>query len=224
MVPIALVGLVSTFFLGSALAQGCPESYGVQTYPHEEYCDKFYLCVNGTFTEETCQNGLVFDGHGHVHNHCNYNWAVDCGKRLYDDTPISSPGCLYQYGIYPVGEGCQKTFFKCAEGVAYETPCQRGTVYNNEYHSCGYPDETPGCEDLSESVVGFKCPDAHELPPNAVARRFLPYPRFPLPDDKSAYIVCVYNKPRIQNCGYDSYFDEQTLSCVYADNLDAGHF
>jgi len=21
----------------------CPESYGVQTYPHEEYCDKFYL-------------------------------------------------------------------------------------------------------------------------------------------------------------------------------------
>jgi hypothetical protein len=54
----------------------------------------------------------VFDGHGYVHNHCNYNWAVDCGKRVYDDTPISSPGCLYQYGIYPVGEGCQTTFFK----------------------------------------------------------------------------------------------------------------
>jgi hypothetical protein len=36
-------------------------------------------------------------------------WRV---KRVYDDTPISSPGCLYQYGIYPVGEGCQTTFFK----------------------------------------------------------------------------------------------------------------
>ena len=59
-----------------------------------------------------CENGLVFDGHGAVHNHCNYNWAVDCGKRVYDDTPISSPGCLYQFGIYPVGEGCQTTFFK----------------------------------------------------------------------------------------------------------------
>ena len=54
----------------------------------------------------------MFDGHGAIHNHCNYNWAVDCGKRVYDDTPISSPGCLYQYGIYPVGEGCQTTFFK----------------------------------------------------------------------------------------------------------------
>ena len=46
--------------------------------------------------------------------------AVDCGggpeskvaARIYDDTPISSPGCLYAYGIYPVGEGCQTTFFK----------------------------------------------------------------------------------------------------------------
>ena len=67
----------------------------------------------------------------------------------------------------------------------------------------------------SESVVGFKCPATHELPPNAVARRFLPYPRFPLPDDPYAYIVCVYDRPRIQYCGHGSYFDEQTLSCVY---------
>ena len=66
----------------------------------------------GTLTEEICENGLVFDGYGDIHNHCNYNWAVDCGKRVYDDTPISSPGCLYQFGIYPVGEGCQTTFFK----------------------------------------------------------------------------------------------------------------
>merc|ERR1712154_623407 len=110
----------------SAQYAGCPETYGVQVYPHEQYCDKFYKCVNGTLTEEICENGLVFDGYGDVHNHCNYNWAVDCGKRVYDDTPISSPGCLYQYGIYPVGEGCQTTFFKCAHGVAYETPCYQG--------------------------------------------------------------------------------------------------
>ena len=71
-----------------------------------------FQCENGTLTEEICENGLAYDGHGNVYNHCNYNWAVDCGKRVYDDTPISSPGCLYQFGIYPVGEGCQTTFFK----------------------------------------------------------------------------------------------------------------
>lgn len=74
-------------------------------------------CTNGTLTEEVCANGLAYDGHGHVHNHCNYNWHVDCGNRAYDDTPISSPGCLYQYGIYPVGKGCQTTFFKVKDCV-----------------------------------------------------------------------------------------------------------
>ena len=83
-------------------------------YPDLSTCHAFYKCANGTLTYEQCQNGLLFDPAkvGGVHNHCGYNWAVDCGKRVYDDTPISSPGCLYQFGIYPVGEGCQTTFFK----------------------------------------------------------------------------------------------------------------
>jgi hypothetical protein len=29
--------------LALAVAQYCPESYGVRTYPREKYCDKFYL-------------------------------------------------------------------------------------------------------------------------------------------------------------------------------------
>jgi hypothetical protein len=43
--------LVGLLLLGpAAWAQqysGCPEPYGIQTYPHETYCDKFYKCVNG---------------------------------------------------------------------------------------------------------------------------------------------------------------------------------
>ena len=65
-------------------------------------------CVNGTYSEETCENGLVYgEGHGAAHNFCNYNWEVDCGVRAYDDTPISSPGFCnnqaQQSGhIYPI--------------------------------------------------------------------------------------------------------------------------
>lgn len=91
-------------------------------------------------------------------------------------------------------------------------------AYSNEYHVCSYPDEVLDCKGQSESVVGFKCPSNHELPPNAVARRFLPYPRFPVPDDKATYIVCVYDQPRIQYCGEGSYFDEQTLTCLYPED------
>merc|ERR1712038_2079869 len=107
MLTSLLVPLTASLSLLAAPAgaqyASCPEPYGLQVYPHDQY----YKCANGTLTEETCENGLVFDGYGAIHNHCNYNWAVDCGKRVYDDTPISSPGCLYQFGLYPVGEGCQ---------------------------------------------------------------------------------------------------------------------
>jgi len=80
---------------------------------------------------------------------------------------------------------------------------------------CDYPDNVAYCDKQTESVVGFKCPAPHELPPNAVARRFLPFPRFPKPGDETAYIVCVEGSPRIHYCGDSSVFDSQTLTCIY---------
>ena len=60
---------------------------------------------------------------------------------------------------------------KCARGVAYETPCQKGLAYAPDLHVCDYTDQVPYCEKKAADVVGFKCPANHELPPNAVARR-----------------------------------------------------
>jgi hypothetical protein len=62
----------------------CPEQHGVQTYPHPDLCDHFFKCTNGTVSLERCENGLLYDGKGSVHEHCNYNWAVDCGNRKAD--------------------------------------------------------------------------------------------------------------------------------------------
>lgn len=82
-----------TYYLSFVIAEGgvlvqdapaCPEQYGVQAYAHPESCNLFFLCTNGTLTVEHCENGLLFDGKGAVHNHCNYNWAVDCGSRKAD--------------------------------------------------------------------------------------------------------------------------------------------
>lgn len=71
-------------FLVTGAPTNCPEPYGVQAYAHPENCDQFFLCTNGTLTLETCENGLLFSGKGGVHNHCNYNWAVECGERKHD--------------------------------------------------------------------------------------------------------------------------------------------
>ena len=45
MLTFLLVPLLAAH--SSAQYAGCPETYGVQVYPHEQYCDKFYKCVNG---------------------------------------------------------------------------------------------------------------------------------------------------------------------------------
>lgn len=188
----------------------CPDVYGLAVHAHPEFCDKFFKCENGTLTLETCENGLLFDGKGAVHNHCNYNWAVHCDKRLADITPISSPGCLYQFGLYPKSAGCHNSYVKCAYGVPYETPCEPGLAYDDKTHSCNWPDLLlDQCN--PEEVVGYRCPDKVE--PDTLAYKFWPYPRFALPGDCGRLITCVNGYPRLITCGEGKVVNEASLTC-----------
>ena len=45
MLQLAILALAGA--VGAQHSGGCPESYGLQLYPHESYCDKFYKCANG---------------------------------------------------------------------------------------------------------------------------------------------------------------------------------
>ncbi|XP_067626455.1 protein obstructor-E [Eurosta solidaginis] len=188
----------------------CPEKVGEQAYAHTERCDQFFLCTNGTLTLETCENGLLFDGKGAAHNHCNYNWAVDCKGRQFDPTPISSPGCEYQFGIYPVAKECSTTYIKCAYGEPIEQECDAGLAYDERTHGCNWPDQLLHiCN--PEAVVGFKCPT--KVDSNSPAARFWPFPRFPVPGDCHRLITCVEGFPRLITCGEGKVFDEHTLTC-----------
>ncbi|XP_044761396.1 protein obstructor-E isoform X1 [Coccinella septempunctata] len=188
----------------------CPDPNGVFAYEHPESCNLFFLCTNGTLTVETCENGLLFDGKGNVHHHCNYNWAVDCGTRKADLTPISTPGCEYQFGIYPESHECSTHYIKCAHGEPQANQCEPGLVYDERIHGCNWPDlllET--CN--PEAVVGFKCPT--KVPSHTVSAKFWPYPRFAVPGDCHRLITCVNGFPRLISCGEGKVLDESTLTC-----------
>ncbi|PSN49919.1 Protein obstructor-E [Blattella germanica] len=188
----------------------CPEPYGVQTYAHPDLCDHYFKCTNGSVTLEKCENGLLYDGKGNVHNHCNYNWAVECGNRKADLTPISSPGCLYQFGIYPEGPHCSTNYIKCAYGEPHPTPCEPGLAYDDKTHSCNWPDLLLDiCN--PEAVVGFKCPD--KVPSHSISAKFLPYPRYPIPGDCGRLITCVNGFPRLISCEHGKVLDESSLTC-----------
>jgi len=195
----------------------CPEKEGLQVYPHPQSCNEFYKCANGTLTLEICANGLLFNVNtalsGAVDNHCSYNWQTNCHGRRNDSTPISSSGCKYQYGIFPVHKGCFTSYNKCAKGVPTEVPCQLGLAYDDRIHACNWPDllvKSAGC-DPSALVGGFKCPSEAELSP--LARRFLPFPRFSIRNEPGLYIICVNGLPRLNSCGHGSLFSEDILSC-----------
>ena len=46
---ITAIILPASLLLSLTAAQyaSCPEPYGLQVYPHGQYCDKFYKCANG---------------------------------------------------------------------------------------------------------------------------------------------------------------------------------
>ena len=102
---------------------GCPVFDGVQVYADPASCNQFYKCENGSMSLETCENGLLFDQEmaltDAIHNYCVYQWKVDCGDRLADIRPVSSPGCQFRFGLFAVGEGgegCHSEYVKCEHG------------------------------------------------------------------------------------------------------------
>ncbi|MPC35457.1 hypothetical protein E2C01_028880 [Portunus trituberculatus] len=122
----------------------CPERYGLQLYPHPTSCNEFYKCANGTLTYEVCENGLLFDGKGAVHNHCNYHWAVDCGERQADLTPLGNGICEYSFGIYSNG-ACETDYTLCTYGEPKYEPCTPGLAYDERIHGCNWPDLMEYC-------------------------------------------------------------------------------
>ncbi|KAL1455551.1 hypothetical protein WDU94_009640 [Cyamophila willieti] len=191
---------------------GCPEPYGVQTYPHPQLCDQFYKCTNGSLTLEQCENGLLYDGNGNIHNHCNYYWGVDCGNRKADLVPINNGPCEFKYGLYAESAACSTNYLKCAEGYPYLEPCEPGLAYDDRTHKCNWPDELLDIGCNSEAIIGFKCPES--VDPHSVAAKFWPYPRFPVPGDKGRLITCVNGYPRLITCGDGKLFDEASLTCL----------
>lgn len=55
-------------------------------------------------------------------------------------TPISTPGCEYQFGIYPDSHECSTNYIKCAHGEPLPHQCDPGLVYDDRIHGCNWPD------------------------------------------------------------------------------------
>ena len=185
--------------------EGCPPE-GVFHYDHDTDCEKYYLCVNGTGSLQTCPNGLLHQEHGAVYEFCAYHWNVQCPEGKTAPGPVSSPGCPWQFGIFPEENApdCATYYSVCTWGVPERKACHpEGLVYDDRLHGCNWPDEK-GCK--GEDVLGVRCPadDKYNV--------FYPYPRYFYSD--KAIITCVNDQPRLIHCPEGHAVDSQSLTCI----------
>jgi len=193
--------------LAASAPSRCPPE-GVLTFPHPTACDQYYLCANGTLSEQYCPNGLLYAESGSVYEFCTYQWNVDCkGTR---PQAVSTPGCPWTFGVFdeePL-KPCNIFYSHCVWGVPERKECSPpGLLYDDRIKGCNWPDLL-GCN--TENLVGFKCPEEDR------SNIYWPFPRYYY--NANAIVTCVNGVPRLIHCGHEEAVS-QALTCegVYKD-------
>lgn len=162
----------------------------------EVYCDRYWECVNNQPELYDCPNGLVFAGKRHgVTEGCDYPWRSNyCEGKQLANGPISTEHCDWLYGIFGHETSCTR-YWTCWNGTATEQLCGGGLLYNEDTHSCDWPENVEGCQ---------KHPLCNDDPNGNV----------PLGKSCNRYWQCQGGYPRLQRCPAQLVFDRHSLRCV----------
>lgn len=203
--------LLSLIFLGTfvafAMAQPrdkvCKKDSGL--FPHEQYCDYYYDCLDGVATLQLCPNGLAFSGKGRgLLSSCDYPHRVGCPDeegRTMGQSPISTDNCHWQYGVFAHQTSCTR-YWQCWNGTATAQQCPFSLLYNDDLHSCDWPDNVPDCQ---------KHPLCKDSPNGKIA----------IDNACVRFWLCVGGYPRLQRCAAGLAFSPVNLRCELA-NLVPG--
>lgn len=178
----------------------CPDEFEGY-YPHLYSCDKYWKCIEGRETLETCGNGLAFDDLDPTFTteNCDYIYNVNCGNRTELEPPITAPNCPRLYGTFPDDTDCT-AFFNCRNGIANRYNCAPGLAFDPSDRVCKWADQVEACEkmmDEEEKASVFTCPKSQ-------VRGI--YSKHPHPEDCRQYFVCISGSAREYGCPLGSVF------------------
>lgn len=174
-------------------------SAGDGLYPHEQYCDYYYYCEDGVSTLRTCPNGLAFSGRNRgLLDNCDYPHRAGCSEKgiPLGQTPISTPNCPWQYGLYAHERSCTR-YWQCWNGTATVHLCPLSLLYNEAVHACDWPTNVPDCQ---------KHPICKDTANGRVA----------LKKSCIRYWQCVGGYPRLLRCAAGLAFNSINLACELA--------
>ncbi|CAB0016313.1 unnamed protein product, partial [Nesidiocoris tenuis] len=108
--------------------------------------------------------------------------------------PIGREHCDWLYGIFGHETSCTR-YWTCWNGTSTEQLCIGGLLYNENTHSCDWPENVDGCQ---------KHPLCNDDANGNV----------PLGKSCNRYWQCQGGYPRLQRCPAMLVFDKRTLRCV----------
>ncbi|CAG9575504.1 unnamed protein product [Danaus chrysippus] len=192
-----LIALISSLAFASCGQVDDPCKTKSRVVADDKYCDKYWECDNGQSVQYDCPNGLVFAGkHRGVTDGCDYPWRSNYCEypKVQINPPIGTEHCDWLYGIFGHETSCTR-YWTCWNGTATEQLCIGGLLYNENAHSCDWPENVDGCQ---------KHPLCNEDPNGNV----------PLGKSCNRYWQCQGGYPRLQRCPAMLVFDRRSLRCV----------
>merc|ERR1719367_1999523 len=141
----------------------CPDEFEGY-YPHLYSCDRYWKCIDGVATLETCGNGLAFDDTDPTFatEHCEYTHNIDCGGRTDFEPPISAPNCPRLNGIFEDPENCA-AWYDCRKGVSTRYTCAPGLGWDKRDRICKWADQVVSCQNQkNDQNAVFLCPKAKD--------------------------------------------------------------
>jgi len=223
----------------------CPSAGGA--FPHDIYCEKYFICVNNEATEKTCPEGQLYDL---KYDGCNFAELVYCGDRLRPNGTVTmqptivpsvtpDPGytCPQPGGAFPHDENCE-LYYLCVEDVPSLEICPVDQLFDTVWAGCNWA-ELVDCGDrirpngtvTAKPTTTTKSPGTGPTeapgtgPTNAPPGDF-ECPEFagifPDPADCSAFYLCDNYVGNQNFCQSPLLFNDIAQVCDFPANVDCG--
>lgn len=98
-------------------------------FPHDTFCDRYFLCWNGGMIERTCTFGLIWD---QQNRWCDFPENVFCPNM---ECPI--PDDENQPSFLPNYSECNK-YFMCFNGTKIPRTCANGLSWSRDKEWCDF--------------------------------------------------------------------------------------
>ncbi|XP_065362171.1 uncharacterized protein LOC135955742 [Calliphora vicina] len=212
--------------LTESVSNMCPPQ-GTAMIPHID-SNKFYVCINGRATINSCPKGGFFDAELET---CRERLSIDNGIYQIPSLPIKS----VEYQISPeedalteyVSKMCppqgtsmiphidSKKFYKCIDGLATIQSCAAGDFFDAESETCretnsvdnGIFQTHPEEDALIESVSKMCPPQGTSMIPHIDSKKFY---------------KCIDGLATIQSCAAGDFFDAESETCRETNSVDNG--